>query len=1140
MSAVTYTADLSQSATFTGDAPEVNGAGDDLTVESGVTLESTGGDVILTAGDNVLIDGVVQSLNFPTGTVAITAGAGDVDGIGALTIHGMVSASEMVLRAKQDITLNGTLSGPLTDLSAGLGGVHQLGGAITTYRLRSTNGITGDLDLTGGTNQILLLGSLSVSGKFALVDNIPALTIDGDITADTISIVDTQAGGMIIHAPSTTTQRLTVDASQNQSFTLKFNGQTTGPLSAASAAADIEAALTALLNAGESVTVTQNGNVYTITLGGSLASFNPPLIEVTPTPGSTASVEPVPSAVSAHTIELIADQLQLAGGLITASDTIFLAPATPGTEVWFGNLPAPTSSFALDPFELGIDVATPTLTIGRNAAGTVTAGPIHLGGIPVTSNTLNLYSLGTVTQDADILQVHNGDGTLNIFAGGTVMLGDVLGTMGIDVGAIGGATTSGNFYAHNLGSHALTANAITTAGGEIVVQSATDVVVNGALTSRGGNIEVTGVNLALNGDIDAGSGAIGLVGAAGADGNIIQGTGRLIGTDLIALISSSNGDITLDNVGNAISGHVAFSAGQNDNNIRFTNSLAYTIGGGAPIRSASTNTDLSANPDGAMVTTQDGSVTLTTGGDITQAATSADRLHIGTLNLARLGGANPNATLDNAFNDVERLGTIDLGSGALTLIDTGGLVVTGPVTAGSVTLTTDFVEFRGTVTTSGAQVYHALEFSISQPATLKSTSGDILLDGNFFNDSDLTVDVAGSGVFAGGIEGSGRFIKEGTGTVTFSLDQTFTGQTVVNEGLLRVDAAIASLLTSVGNGGTLAGHGTVGAVIATSGGTLAPGDSPGVLTTGDIALFGGSHLALELGGTAAGLSDQLAVHGSVFLAGASLDGTLVNGFAPAIGDHITIIDNDGTDAVNGNFAGLAEGAFVTIGGTAFSISYHGGDGNDVVLTAGQAAAAPPPTVGTDGDDSFTAPSGDAGFIGGRGTDSITFNFRLVDATVTYSGNQIIIDGPNGIGHTVVSGIEVFRFTDGSVNTRDGNPLVDDLFYYTHNHDVWNAHIDADAHFAQFGWREGRDPNAWFDTKGYLAQYADVKAAGVNPLTHYDQNGWREGRDPSTAFDTGDYLSHNTDVAAAHVDPLAHFLMWGGEEGRQPFNDGLWS
>jgi VCBS repeat-containing protein len=194
--------------------------------------------------------------------------------------------------------------------------------------------------------------------------------------------------------------------------------------------------------------------------------------------------------------------------------------------------------------------------------------------------------------------------------------------------------------------------------------------------------------------------------------------------------------------------------------------------------------------------------------------------------------------------------------------------------------------------------------------------------------------------------------------------------------------------------------------------------------------------------------------------------------------------------------------------------------------------------GTSGDDSFTALAGNERIDGGLGNDTITFGFRLVDARVSYVGGTTVIDGPGG-SHTVLTGFEIFKFTDGTVNNNDGNPLVDDLFYYAQNHDVWTAHVDADQHYNTNGWKEGRNPNPWFDTAGYLAQYRDVAAAGINPLEHYDQFGWREGRDPSPRFDTTDYLSHYLDVAAVNVDPLAHFVTWGFQEARLAFNDGVW-
>ena len=75
--------------------------------------------------------------------------------------------------------------------------------------------------------------------------------------------------------------------------------------------------------------------------------------------------------------------------------------------------------------------------------------------------------------------------------------------------------------------------------------------------------------------------------------------------------------------------------------------------------------------------------------------------------------------------------------------------------------------------------------------------------------------------------------------------------------------------------------------------------------------------------------DQLNVSGTVTLDNAILSVTGVPRRMP-----IVIIDNDLTDAVVGTFAGLPQGATVLLGGVTLTISYTGGDGNDVVLDPG--------------------------------------------------------------------------------------------------------------------------------------------------------------------------------------------------------------
>jgi hypothetical protein len=192
----------------------------------------------------------------------------------------------------------------------------------------------------------------------------------------------------------------------------------------------------------------------------------------------------------------------------------------------------------------------------------------------------------------------------------------------------------------------------------------------------------------------------------------------------------------------------------------------------------------------------------------------------------------------------------------------------------------------------------------------------------------------------------------------------------------------------------------------------------------------------------------------------------------------------------------------------------------------------PILTGGPGPDVFDAPVGNAGINAFSGIDTVNFNFRLVDATVSYDGGTVIID--TATSHTELTGAERYVFTDGMVEENDGNPLVDDLYYYSHYHDVWTSGADADAHFAQFGWHEDRNPSAFFDTVLYLVANSDVAAAGVNPLLHFHQFGWKEGRLPSLRFDIFQYLQNDPDVAAAGVDPLEQFLAFGGEQGRVPY------
>ena len=210
--------------------------------------------------------------------------------------------------------------------------------------------------------------------------------------------------------------------------------------------------------------------------------------------------------------------------------------------------------------------------------------------------------------------------------------------------------------------------------------------------------------------------------------------------------------------------------------------------------------------------------------------------------------------------------------------------------------------------------------------------------------SILTFDGAGQAIVVGNLVGSGllggaSIRKNGTGTLYILQHPTFSGPTTVNGGTLRVDGSLSNSVVTLNAGATLLGAGKVGGLTANSGATVSPGASlPDILDSlGDVALNAGSTLNIRLNGTNAGVDyDQLRVQGTVTLGGTL---NVTAGFTPAVGERFTLIDNDGTDDVVGTFAGLPEGAVLTINGRPFKISYwdrfggFGRDANNVTLEA---------------------------------------------------------------------------------------------------------------------------------------------------------------------------------------------------------------
>ncbi len=189
------------------------------------------------------------------------------------------------------------------------------------------------------------------------------------------------------------------------------------------------------------------------------------------------------------------------------------------------------------------------------------------------------------------------------------------------------------------------------------------------------------------------------------------------------------------------------------------------------------------------------------------------------------------------------------------------------------------------------------------------------------------------GVMSGVGYGPGYTVgKYGTGTFTMNGANTFTaGNTRAVFGKLVINGFQPKIPAVIDLGGTLGGTGTVSTIFAN--GTIAPGNSPGVLTSSNVTFTSSGSFTVELTGPNPGVGgyDQLNVHGSNTLANATLNVIPAFTTPVAVGQTFTIINNDAAEPINGIFNGLPQGGAITTNGYSFTISYVG-TGNDVTLT----------------------------------------------------------------------------------------------------------------------------------------------------------------------------------------------------------------
>ncbi len=861
-----------------------------------------------------------------TGGAAPAAGSDLVFPAGAahLTTNNNIAAG----RSFNSITISGngyTLAGNSIALGAG--------------NLSDTN--------AAGSNTVSLAVSIAATRTFSVSNASESLTISG-VLSGAGGLTKTSAGTLILSGTNTYSGATTINGGILKISADNNLGTAPGGATAAQltfGGGTLATTTSFALSSNRGIAFNSTGTIdvasgTTLTYGGIATGAG----GLTKTSAGTLTISGAntyggATTISLGTLKLGANNSVPSGSALTATGTFDLAGFADTIGSLAGGGTVTNSSGG----------ANSTLTAGGDNTSTTFSGVMQDG-----QNAVAFTKAGTGTMTLSGTNSYSGATTIN---GGTLKI-----SADNNLGAVPGGATAGQ---------------LTFGGGTLATTTSFALSSNrGIAFNSTGTIDVASGTTLTYGGIAAGAGGLTKTSAGTLT---ISGANTYGGATTISL-----GTLKLGANNSVPSGSALTATGTFDL-AGFADTIGSLAGGGTVTNSSATASTLTAGGDntsttfsgviqngsGTVAITKSGTGTMTLSGTNTYSGVTT--INAGTLQIANGGnlGAVPGSPTPGlltfgggtlatttsfalssnrgiAFNST---GTIDVAPG--TTVSYGG-IATG---AGGLTKTnTGTLSLSGTSTYTGATTINAGTLQIVDGGNLGAvpgspTPGQLTFGGGTlatttsfalssnrgiaFN-STGTIDVAsGTTVSYGGIAaGAGGLTKTSAGTLTLSGTNTYSGTTTVSAGTLLVNGSQGSSAISL-NGGTLGGSGTVGAITSTaSGGTIDPGTTTGILSSGNVNWSTGSPTFLvQLNGTTAGTGyDQLSTSGTINLTGATLSGAV--GFTPTNGSNFTIINNTGGSAITGTFSGLAEGATVSLSGWSFKISYLGGSGHSVVLTAG--------------------------------------------------------------------------------------------------------------------------------------------------------------------------------------------------------------
>ena len=517
-------------------------------------------------------------------------------------------------------------------------------------------------------------------------------------------------------------------------------------------------------------------------------------------------------------------------------------------------------------------------------SGTVQAGSLTFSSADYIVNgalTLN----GTVTAstgNATINAVVSGSNGLTSAGAGTLILAganDYSGATSVSAGALRitnssalGATGAGNGTTVATGAALQVSNNISSA--EAISLNGTGVSADGALRNISGNNTLSGaVTLGAAARINSDAGTLALSGGiSGTQDLTVGGAGN---TDISGVIATGTGNFTKDGAGTAtfsgsgantysglttvgngtlqlnktgvtaVAGNLTVSAGSAtllaSNQIADTS--AVTVSGGTLGIGSNSDTVASVALSSGNITGTSGILTATSGYTVTNTVgqtTLSAKLAGGTL--AKSGAGDVLVSGDNSYSGATTItgGTLTatsanaLGSTAAgTTVSAGGaLQIQGGITTAAEDLTiggTGIASGGALRNVSGDNTY-AGAITVASPARINSDSGTLNLNvasGNAITGSDVGVTLGGAGnvAVADAINlGTGAITKDGAGSLTLSVANTYSGGTTLSAGTIIAGAsgALGSGSVSMTSGSLVGSNGTTTAnniTIGTAGGT---------------------------------------------------------------------------------------------------------------------------------------------------------------------------------------------------------------------------------------------------------------------------------------------------------------------------------